>query len=165
VKSDDKRDALLDSMADFVLTHGLGAASLRPLAKAAGLSDRMLLYYFKDKDELIAAILARIVARLTDHLNAQDLGAPMPVEELADRLLPILLAPAMWPFMCVWLEIAALAGRGDSCYRQIGGQIGAGFLAWGSMHLDSAMPAQKVVDARHLLVLIEGQIVLKSLGM
>jgi AcrR family transcriptional regulator len=42
VKSDDKRDALLDSMADFVLTHGLSAASLRPLAKAAGLSDRII---------------------------------------------------------------------------------------------------------------------------
>jgi AcrR family transcriptional regulator len=151
VKSDDKRDALLDSMADFVLTHGLSAASLRPLAKAAGLSDRMLLYYFKDKDDLIAAILARIVARLTDHLNAQ--------------LLPILLAPAMWPYMCVWLEIAALAGREDGFYRQIGGQIGAGFLAWGSAHLDSATPAQKEADARHLLVLIEGQIVLNSLGM
>jgi AcrR family transcriptional regulator len=100
VKSDDKRNALLNSMADFVLTYGLGAASLRPLAKAAGLSDRMLLYYFKDKDELIAAILARIVARLTDHLNAQELGAPMLVDALADRLLPILLAPAMWPYMC-----------------------------------------------------------------
>jgi len=39
----DRHDALIDWLADHVLAHGLSASSLRPLAKAAGTSGRMLL--------------------------------------------------------------------------------------------------------------------------
>ena len=60
--ADDRRDALIDRLADHMLAIGIGASSLRTLAKAAGTSDRMLLYYFRDKDELVAATLERIAA-------------------------------------------------------------------------------------------------------
>ena len=49
----ERREAAIERMADYVLSEGLGAATLRPLAAAAGTSDRMLLYYFADKDELL----------------------------------------------------------------------------------------------------------------
>ena len=39
---EDRRALLLGKLADHVLAHGLSASSLRPLAKAAGTSDRML---------------------------------------------------------------------------------------------------------------------------
>lgn len=159
VKSDDRRDMILDQLADHVLTHGLAASSLRPLAKAAGLSDRMLLYYFKDKGILIEATLGRIVARLTAILNAHVSNDALPIDKLAAKLLVILLAKDLWPYMCVWLEIAALAARGDTFYRAIGGQIGASFLAWGAAQLDNAE------DTTALLVRIEGSLLLHSLGM
>ena len=59
---DERREAAIERMADHVLAEGLAAATLRPLAAAAGTSDRMLLYYFADKDELLTATLARISA-------------------------------------------------------------------------------------------------------
>lgn len=159
VKSDDKRDAIIDLLADHMLTYGLAASSLRPLAKAAGLSDRMLLYYFKDKDAVIEATLTRIVARLTARLTSHADDNPLPMEALASKLLAILVADDLWPYMCIWLEIAALAARGDAFYRAIGGQIGEGFLAWGAAQLDDPK------DAMALLVKIEGKILLRSLGM
>lgn len=158
VKSDDKRDVIIDLLADHVLAHGLAASSLRPLARAAGLSDRMLLYYFKDKDAVIEATLARIVARLTARLTRHVDAAPLPLEALATKLLAILVADDLWPYMCVWLEIAAMAARGDAFYRTVGGQIGEGFLAWGEAQLENPK------DATALLVKIEGTIVLRSLG-
>ena len=48
------KETLLPLLAGHVLAHGLGEASLRPLAKAAGTSDRMLLYHFGTKEALIA---------------------------------------------------------------------------------------------------------------
>jgi AcrR family transcriptional regulator len=159
VKSDDRRDIILDQLADHVLAQGLAASSLRPLAKAAGLSDRMLLYYFKDKGELVEATLGRIVVRLTARLNAHVSSTTLPFEALASKFLTILLADDLWPYMCVWLEIAALAARGDDFYRTIGGQIGAGFLAWGAAQLDDPS------DATALLIRIEGTVLLHALGM
>jgi AcrR family transcriptional regulator len=43
-----RRAEIIQRLTDYVLAEGLSAASLRPLAKAAGTSDRLLLYYFND---------------------------------------------------------------------------------------------------------------------
>jgi AcrR family transcriptional regulator len=163
-KADDRRDKLLERLADHVLTHGLAASSLRPLAKAAGLSDRMLLYYFKDKDALVQAVLATIVARLTVRLEALVSPQPKPLDELAAILVPYMCSQDFWPYMCVWLEIATFSARGDAFYRAVGSQIGEGFLAWGANQLESPTPTQAKTDAMALLVRIEGSVVLHSLG-
>jgi len=52
-----RREELADAATDYALEHGLIGLSLRPLAAALGTSDRMLLYHFVDKDDLVAAIL------------------------------------------------------------------------------------------------------------
>jgi AcrR family transcriptional regulator len=52
-----RRDELADAATDYALEHGLIGLSLRPLARALGTSDRMLLYHFEDKDDLVATIL------------------------------------------------------------------------------------------------------------
>jgi AcrR family transcriptional regulator len=163
-KADDRRSELIELLADHVLAHGLSASSLRPLAKAARLSDRMLLYYFKDKDELMQGVLACIVAHLTVRLNELVSPKPEPLDDLASRLLPHLLSKDFWPYMCVWLEIATLSARGDAFYRAVGSQIGEGFLAWGANQLESPTPTQAKTDAMALLVRIEGSVLLHSLG-
>jgi len=52
-----RRDELAEAAADYVLEHGIIDLSLRPLAAAIGTSDRMLLYHFRDKDDLVATVL------------------------------------------------------------------------------------------------------------
>src|ERR1700709_2236837 len=53
----DRRHALAEAATDYVLEHGLLDLSLRPPAAALGTSDRMLLYHFKDKFDLVATVL------------------------------------------------------------------------------------------------------------
>src|SRR3954471_397566 len=52
-----RREELAEGATDYALEHGLIGLSLRPLAEALGTSDRMLLYHFDDKDDLVATIL------------------------------------------------------------------------------------------------------------
>lgn len=163
-KSTDRRSAILDRLADHVLAQGLAGASLRPLAKAAQLSDRMLLYYFKDKAEIIVAVLERIAERLTLRMAA-EVTTPLPLAALQPRLIGVLFADALWPYMRIWLEIAALAAHGDPLYRETGARIGRGFLAWGAAQLDSATPGQREAEAARLLVTIEGMLLLRSVGL
>ncbi|SNT47138.1 TetR/AcrR family transcriptional regulator [Actinacidiphila glaucinigra] len=54
-----KRRELLDRVRAYVVAHGLADLSLRPMAKALGTSDRMLLYYFGSKERLVAEALAQ----------------------------------------------------------------------------------------------------------
>mgnify|MGYP003390332937 CR=1 FL=1 len=143
--SDKRRDALIDTLADHVLAEGLSASSLRPLAKAAGTSDRMLLYYFKDKAEVIAAVLERIAARLVAMLDQHRAPTPQPIDVLRRTLLATFFHAAL--------------------YRGVGAQIGRGFLAWGIVQIDAPTPEARALDAARLMGSIEGALVLRSLGL
>lgn len=160
-----RRAALADKLADFLLAEGLTAASLRPLAEAAGTSDRMLLYYFRDKADVLAAAIERIAARLVAILEEKRSPAPAAPAALRPRLLDAVLSDALWPYMRLWIEIAAQAGRGDAFYRETGNAIGEGFLAWIEVQLDCPDAETRAVEAAHLLALIEGVLVLKALGL
>jgi AcrR family transcriptional regulator len=165
VKSDDRRAVLLDRMADHMLAHGISESSLRPLAKAARTSDRMLLYYFSDKAEMITATLAHIALRLKAVLGEQGATAPLPVHKLTPKLFDLLCAESLWPYMRLWLEIASLAAKGDPVCRAVGEEIARGFLDWGAAQLDSPTSEARARDAAKLLVMIEGMILLKSVGL
>ncbi len=52
------RAQLLTDIAEYMLANGYAGISLRPLAKAVGSSPRVLLYYFKSKENLAALALA-----------------------------------------------------------------------------------------------------------
>jgi AcrR family transcriptional regulator len=162
---DARRAAIVDRLADHVLAHGLVASSLRPLAKAAGTSDRMLLYYFADKAEIIGATLSRIAERMTVALAAHTAARPMPFDDLQAHLSAIVLRPEFWPYMCVWLELASRAGRGDPLYAPVAAQIGQGFLGWGATQLDAPDETTRARDAARLLVIIEGMVLVKAIGL
>jgi AcrR family transcriptional regulator len=164
-KPDARRAEIIERLTDHVLAEGLSASSLRPLAKAAGTSDRMLLYYFKDKSEIITAVLQLISARLVSMLGQHTAPEPMPIDDLRCQFAGILFVDELWPYMRIWLEVASKAAMGDAYYRAVGEQIGRGFLEWGKAQLKSDNDAQRDIDAAKLLVSIEGMLVLKSLGL
>jgi AcrR family transcriptional regulator len=164
-RAEDRRIALLDRLADHILAHGLTASSLRPLAKAAGTSDRMLLYYFPDKDALVAAVLEVVAARMVALLDARRAPGLLPYARLKRHLLSIAFADDLWPYMRLWLEMASRAALGDAVLRAVGEQLGRGFLAWGAAQLDSTDEATREVEAAQLLLAIEGNLLLRSVGL
>lgn len=51
------RRALAEATAEYLASHGLATLSLRPLARAIGTTDRMLIHYFKTKEHLVSEAL------------------------------------------------------------------------------------------------------------
>ncbi len=151
-------------MAAHLLEHGLRGASLRPLAAAAGTSDRMLLYYFADKDELLAATLAEIARRMLPILEAALDPLPLAAEILLIRIGAAVRAPALRPFMRLWLEMAAAAGRGEQPYLAVSGAIADGFLAWIDSRLIADGSADRAAILARTLALIEGAALLEAIG-
>ncbi len=151
----------LDSLADHMLAHGLGGCSLRALAGAAGTSDRMLLYYYADKDALLAAIFDHVAARMMTFLVAAAPAQPLPHAALRAQIAPTLRDPAVAPFMRLWLELAAAGAAGDDRARSVGAVIGRGFLDWTVAHLAGHDRAA----AARLLAEVEGLVLLDALGL
>ena len=158
------RESLLPLLAAHVLAHGLGQASLRPLAKAAGTSDRMLLYHFGTKDALIADLLAYLARSYASALDAALAGerAQTRGQALA-RILKHARGEDMRPFMQLWWEIVAGAARGAEGYLPAAQAMMAELLGW----LEGQMPEgdpDPAGGARYLLTLIEGTLMLDAIG-
>lgn len=152
-------------MADHLLRLGLGGASLRSLAAAAGTSDRMLLYYFDSKDELLAATLEHIAARLARLLDeAGSDEAAKPFHALLAEVWAAVRGPALRPYMRLWLELAASAARGEEPHCTIAGRIADGFLAWAAARLLVEHEADRGPAAALLLATVDGLALLDAVG-
>ena len=162
---DDRREAAIERMADYVLAEGLGAATLRPLAAAAGTSDRMLLYYFADKDELLAATLARIATRMIAQLDsAIPVGTRRSFPVLLEQVWRALTSHRLRLFMPLWLDIASAAARGVQPHRDVAGEIADGFRDWVAMRLRAEGSGESGSLAQLFLAAIEGMYLLKAVG-
>jgi AcrR family transcriptional regulator len=98
-----RRAELLEAGYGYVLRHGLGDLSLRPLAAAIGSSPRVLLYLFGSKDGLVRALLARARADELALLGDLTAGAA-PFGVLARRVWDWLAAPQHRPVLVLWVE-------------------------------------------------------------
>jgi AcrR family transcriptional regulator len=158
------KDSLLPLLAGHVLTHGLGQASLRPLGRAAGTSDRMLLYHFGSKEALIADLLGFIARTYAATLDATLEGErPVTRGQAVARILKHARSDAAQPFTALWWEIVAGAARGEESYRAAAQAMMDELLGW----LEGQMPEgdpDPVGGARYLLTLIEGTLMLAAIG-
>jgi AcrR family transcriptional regulator len=158
------KESLLPLLAGHVLEHGLGSASLRPLAKAAGTSDRMLIYHFGNKEQLVSDILSYIAEVYSTTLDAAMGETPATTrQEVVARILAQGREASMQPFLVLWWEIVAGAARGVSGYREAAESMMGELLEW----LEGQMPAgdpDPKGGARYLLTLIEGSLMLSIVG-
>ena len=158
---DDRREAAIERMADHLLAEGLAAATLRPLAAAAGTSDRMLLYYFTDRNDLLAATLDRVAERMTTMLDAAiPIGPRRPFPLLLKEVWTAMASENLKPFMPLWLELASGSARGLQPHRDVAGRIAEGFFAWIAARLASDADNQ----ASLFFAAIEGMYLLTAIG-
>jgi AcrR family transcriptional regulator len=162
--ADKKKHVLIEGMAAHLLEHGLSGASLRPLAKAVGTSDRMLIYHFGSKERLIESLLVHIAEKLK-----QALDAGLPPRRASDRsecvseIMTLMGRDEVRPFARIWFDIVSAAQKGDPVQLRIAREIMSNFHAW----LTDRVPANEAdpaATAMALLCLIEGLVVLNAAG-
>jgi AcrR family transcriptional regulator len=121
----------------------------------------MLLYHFKTKSDLVAAVLDNISER-----QIALLGAPNP----AERLPPGVLLSRAWrvvrdvrfvPFMRIWTEATVRGTRGEEPYRELARRTTERWLAWIELRLDLPAGVQRRETAAAILALLEGATLLE----
>jgi AcrR family transcriptional regulator len=81
----ESRDRILERAAELIAVHGVEATSLDEVIAAAGVSKSQLYHYFADRDELVAAAVARRCGHVLEELTAA-LGGVASLEELEAML-------------------------------------------------------------------------------
>jgi len=160
-----RRAAALDRIADHMLAHGLADSSLRALAQTAGTSDRMLLYYFAGKDDILVSALGTIATRLGAILHTALGGkcSADPETVLAD-MAGIIRGAAVRPYMRLWLEVTILSSRGEEPYRSVAGQIADSFVALVASRLAIDNETIRQATASRVIATLDGLVVLDLVG-
>jgi AcrR family transcriptional regulator len=158
---DDKRADALGYIARHILNEGLPGSSLRSLAASAGVSDRMLLYYFADKNEILTAALRMLALQMAEVLDGSVPREPRrPPAALLVEIRTAIRGPVLRPYMRLWLEIAARAARDEAPYAVVAGMIADGFADW----ISSRLKAKSAQEAARLLATVEGLVVLDAVN-
>ena len=115
-----RRDEVAQAATDYVLEHGLVGLSLRPMAAELGTSDRMLLYHFESKDDLVASVL-----RVSNDRSVAEIRAMPPSADVRSAVLDLWAAvtsPQLARCQRMYVEAAALGLFGREPYVSVVGE-------------------------------------------
>ena len=145
-----RRDDLAQAATDDVLEHGLLGLSLRPLAARLGTSDRMLLYHFAGKDDLVATVLRLSNDRSVAMIRSLPRSAG--VHSAVLDLWAAVRSPQLDRCQRVYVEAAALGLFGREPYAGVVREANAVWVQAVAEHLvGSGMPPDQAPRAVALL--------------
>ena len=161
-KGERRKSELTEKMVEYILAHGIHSASLRNLAKAAGTSDRMLLHYFKDKEELLTVVLSTISKQLILMLDHTEMEQKT-FSHMVRYLYQMMKDPEIKPYMKLWLELIATASKKEDPYYPIAREIGNHFYEFYKETIKVEEGEDQERMAALALVMVEGVALLESL--
>jgi TetR/AcrR family transcriptional regulator len=80
------KDRILDAAEDIFSHKGFDGTKVQEIASAAGVNKAMLYYYFKDKDDLLIAVIGRIIKGIGDAVPRYFAGTEKTVENIEEFL-------------------------------------------------------------------------------
>jgi AcrR family transcriptional regulator len=158
------RETLLPVLATYALANGFSDASLRPMAKAAGTSDRMLLYHFGSKQQLMDELYSYLADIYEATLNAAfPEGRVQSLRECVDHVTTAIRSEEFKPFIRLWWQSVAGGASGESQWIASSGRIMGSLLAWLEDHLPEDITDPRGTAA-YMLAVIEGASMLDAVG-
>lgn len=157
------RDEVLAGALATAFDHGLSQLTYGRVAKRLGISDRIVVYYFPTKDDLVSAVLLSMGADLQQTL-APALGEPADDHlGLARAAWPVLAQPAADAVFALFFEANGLAATGRSPYRTIVPELVQAWIEWAAGLLRGE-PEVRRAEAEAAIALLDGLLLLRQLG-
>lgn len=157
------KEEILDGAIAAAFEDGLSQLTFGRLAKRLAISDRIVVYYFPTKHDLIAEVLAALGAQLQAALATSVDHRPGDHLELLRLVWPTLTRPEADPVFALFFEAAGLATAGREPYRTLVPQLVEGWIDWAAELLDGP-PAVRRQEAAASIATIDGLLILRQLA-
>lgn len=149
-----KKQHIIDAAVAHLLQHGFANSGIRALAKSAGMSDRMVMYYFDTKNELIADALIAMADGMAASLELLVPQRRASRALLLDSMVEAGNNPDIKPVLRLWFEIVGRAVAGEEPYKSTAALILERWELWLAEKLGPAQAHR----APELLADIEGRL-------
>ncbi len=157
------RDQILAGALDAALNGGLSQLTFGRLAKRLGVSDRIVVYYFPTKDDLVSAVLLTMGAQLRDVLASAFTSPAVDHIELAKAAWPVLARPEIDPIFGLFFEATGLAAAGREPYRTLAAQLVDAWAVWLTDFFDGT-PQQRRAEADAAIAVLDGLLLLRQIA-
>ena len=157
------RQEILDGALAVAFEDGLSQLTYGRVAKRLGISDRVVVYYFASKTELVSEVLGSVGAQLQRTLEPA-FGSPARDHlELLQVAWPIVARPDADAVFALFFEANGLAAAGREPYRTLVPQLVDIWITWAAEFLQGT-PAERRIEAETAIALLDGLLLLRQLA-
>ncbi len=157
------RDEILAGALEAVFDDGLSQLTFGRLAKRLGISDRIIVYYFPSKDDLITEVMAAVGVRLQQTLADAFVAPAADHLALARTAWPVLARPDADPIFSLFFEANGLAAARRDPYQRVMTQLIEAWIEWLTTFFDGT-PAARRAESEAAIALIDGLLLLRQLA-
>lgn len=154
---------ILAGALETAVAGGLSTLSYGRVARHLAISDRIVVYYFPTKAELISEVLAAIGVELQEALAAVVESPVADHRALLRAAWPVLARPEADRVFAMFFEASGLAAAGRAPYADVVPRLVAAWIDWAAAVLEG--PSQQRRDeAETAIAVVDGLLLLRQLA-
>lgn len=157
------REEILSGALATAYSAGLSRLTFGRVAKQLGISDRVVVYYFPTKDDLVREVLLSIGVQLQETLTPAFSRPAADHLELLKAAWPVLARPAADPVFALFFEANGLAATGLEPFSTVVAQLVAMWIEWVAGYF-TGTSRQRRVEAETFIAVIDGLLLLRQLA-
>lgn len=157
------QEEILEAAVATAFEHGLGNVTFGKVAKHLGISDRIVVYYFPTKDDLVEEVLVAIGLQVQDAVIAAFTEPATDHVGLAAAAWPILAQPDVDPVFALYFEASGLAAAGRAPFDRLVPALVEAWVAWAAEFV-TGTPARRRREAEATIALLDGLLLLRQLS-
>ena len=157
------KEEILEEALATALAEGLSQLTFGRLAKRLGISDRTVVYYFPNKDDLISEVVGAMGLRLQQTLGKAFSKPARDHIELARTAWPVLARTEADPIFALFFEANGLAAARRAPYDALVPQLIEAWIDWVTAFLVGTTKERRT-EAEAAIALIDGLLLLRQLA-
>jgi AcrR family transcriptional regulator len=157
------KEEILTGALSVAFDDGLSQLTYGRVAKKLGISDRVVVYYFASKEELVSEVLIAVGMRLQHALEPAFGSQAEDHLELLVRAWPIVARTTVDPIFSLFLEANGLAASGQEPYRTLVPVLVEAWIAWAAKYFEGS-PERRRLEAETSIAILDGLLLLRQMA-
>lgn len=157
------REDILGGALGVAFEDGLSRLTFGRVAKRLGISDRVVVYYFPSKDELVSDVLVALGLQLRKTLEPLFGSPAAGYLELVRAAWPVVARPDADAVFALFFEANGLAASEREPFRTLVTQLVDAWISWAAEFFQGT-PAQRRTEAETAIALLDGLLLLRQVA-
>ena len=157
------KEEILDGALAVAFDDGLSQLSYGRVARQLGISDRIVVYYFPSKEDLVSEVLVAVGMQLQHALEPVFTSTAEDPFELVEAAWPIMARAESVAVFALFLEANGLAASGREPYRTLVPQLVDAWITWAAGYFHGT-PTRRRTEAETAIAVLDGLLLLRQMA-